>query len=136
MRLYKAEVLVKKVKTCYNGVNGGVMALKKASLACTVCGSRNYSIKLSATPKPKRLEVNKFCKHCSKYTIHKETRQEIVVKFIRDIFVLLKNTTWPTRKERWKNFISVIEYTAFFVVLIYFFDRVVAKGILQIIDLF
>jgi preprotein translocase, secE subunit len=49
---------------------------------------------------------------------------------------LLKNTTWPTRKERWKNFISVIEYTAFFVVLIYFFDRVVAKGILQIIDLF
>ena len=34
------------------------MALKKASLACTVCGSRNYSIKLSSTPKPKRLEVN------------------------------------------------------------------------------
>ncbi|MGZ7227060.1 50S ribosomal protein L33, partial [Streptococcus pyogenes] len=25
------------------------MALKKASLACTVCGSRNYSIKLSST---------------------------------------------------------------------------------------
>ena len=50
------------------------MALKKASLACTVCGSRNYSIKLSGTPKPKRLEVNKFCKHCNKYTIHKETR--------------------------------------------------------------
>ena len=70
----RAEELVKKWKTCYNGVNGGVMALKKASLACTVCGSRNYSIKLSATPKPKRLEVNKFCKHCSKYTIHKETR--------------------------------------------------------------
>ncbi len=50
------------------------MALKKASLACTVCGSRNYSIKVSGTPKPTRLEVNKFCKHCSKYTIHKETR--------------------------------------------------------------
>lgn len=50
------------------------MALKKASLACTVCGSRNYSIKLSSTPKPTRLEVNKYCKHCSKYTIHKETR--------------------------------------------------------------
>lgn len=66
--------LVKMQKTCYNGVNGGVMALKKASLACTVCGSRNYSIKLSGTPKPTRLEVNKFCKHCSKYTIHKETR--------------------------------------------------------------
>ena len=53
------------------------MALKKASLACTVCGSRNYSIKLSGTPKPTRLEVNKFCKHCSKYPIHKETRLEV-----------------------------------------------------------
>jgi preprotein translocase, secE subunit len=49
---------------------------------------------------------------------------------------LLKNTTWPTRKERWKNFISVIEYTAFFVVLIYLFDQVVAKGILKLIDMF
>ena len=50
------------------------MALKKASLGCEVCGSRNYSIKISGTPKPTRLEVNKFCKHCGKYTIHKETR--------------------------------------------------------------
>jgi preprotein translocase, secE subunit len=58
------------------------------------------------------------------------------VKFFKDIFVLLKNTTWPTRKERWKNFISVIEYTAFFVVLIYLFDQVVAKGILKLIDMF
>ena len=58
------------------------------------------------------------------------------MKFFKDIFFLLKNTTWPTRKERWKNFISVIEYTAFFVVLIYLFDQVVAKGILKLIDMF
>ena len=58
------------------------------------------------------------------------------MKFFKDIFVLLKNTTWPTRKERWKNFISVIEYTAFFVVLIYLFDQVVAKVILKLIDMF
>ena len=58
------------------------------------------------------------------------------MKFFKDIFVLLKNTTWPTRKERWKNFNSVIEYTAFFVVLIYLFDQVVAKGILKLIDMF
>ena len=49
------------------------MAQKKASLACAECGSRNYSINVS-TPKPTRLEVNKFCKHCKKYTLHKETR--------------------------------------------------------------
>ena len=50
------------------------MAQKKASLACAECGSRNYSINVSSTPKPTRLEVNKFCKHCKKYTLHKETR--------------------------------------------------------------
>ena len=70
----RAERLVKSIESCYNKKDGGVMALKKASLACTVCGSRNYSVKLSSTPKPTRLEVNKFCKHCSKYTLHKETR--------------------------------------------------------------
>lgn len=50
------------------------MALKKASLACAVCGSRNYSISLSSNPKPVRLEVKKFCKHCAQYQLHKETR--------------------------------------------------------------
>ncbi|HEL2738758.1 TPA: 50S ribosomal protein L33 [Streptococcus suis] len=50
------------------------MALKKSSLACTVCGSRNYSINISSNPKPTRLEVNKFCKHCGQYSVHKETR--------------------------------------------------------------
>ena len=52
------------------------------------------------------------------------------MKFIKILFVLLKDTTWPNRKERWKNFISVIEYTAFFVALIYLFDKVIARGLL------
>lgn len=50
------------------------MAQKKASLACVDCGSRNYSINVSSNPKATRLEVNKFCKHCGKYALHKETR--------------------------------------------------------------
>lgn len=36
------------------------MAQKKASLACADCGNRNYSISVSSTPKPTRLEVNNF----------------------------------------------------------------------------
>ena len=48
--------------------------IKKASLACTVCGLRNYSITVSSNGRDKRLEVNKFCKTCGKYTLHKETR--------------------------------------------------------------
>lgn len=58
------------------------------------------------------------------------------MKFIKDVFGLLKETTWPTRKERWTDFISVLEYTAFFVVIIYIFDRVVATGLFQLISMF
>ena len=36
------------------------MAQKKASLACTECGSRNYSIGVSSNPKPVRLELINF----------------------------------------------------------------------------
>ena len=112
------------------------MALKKASLACAVCGSRNYSIKISGTPKPTRLEVNKFCKHCGKYTTHRETRQERTMGFIKDIFKLLKETTWPTRKESWRDFRSIMEYTAFFVVIIYIFDQLIVSGLIRFINIF
>lgn len=55
------------------GIRGISMAIRKAALACTVCGSRNYTITVK-TERTTRLEVNKFCKHCGKYTLHKETR--------------------------------------------------------------
>ena len=112
------------------------MALKKASLACAVCGSRNYSIKISGTPKPTRLEVNKFCKHCGKYTTHRETRQERAMRFIGDIFRLLKDTTWPTRKESWRDFRSIMEYTTFFVVIIYIFDQLIVSSLIRFINIF
>ena len=112
------------------------MALKKASLACAVCGSRNYSIKISGNPKPTRLEVNKFCKYCGKYTTHRETRQERAMRFIGDIFRLLKDTTWPTRKESWRDFRSIMEYTAFFVVIIYIFDQLIVSGLIRFINIF
>ncbi|EGU68422.1 MULTISPECIES: preprotein translocase subunit SecE [Streptococcus] len=58
------------------------------------------------------------------------------MKFIKDVFVLLRDTTWPTRKERWTDFLSVMEYTAFFAVVIYIFDKVVASGLFRIINMF
>mgnify|MGYP001782271004 FL=1 len=49
------------------------MAQKKVALACTVCGSRNYTI--DANPnRTDRLEVKKFCKYCGKHTLHRETQ--------------------------------------------------------------
>lgn len=50
------------------------MAKKKAALACTVCGSRNYTKSVSEGKPGERLEVKKFCKHCQKHTLHKETK--------------------------------------------------------------
>ncbi|WP_083483843.1 50S ribosomal protein L33 [Paucilactobacillus vaccinostercus] len=49
------------------------MTQKKIALACSVCGSRNYTIAANSD-RQKRLEVKKFCKHCQKYTLHQETR--------------------------------------------------------------
>ncbi|MGX7059998.1 50S ribosomal protein L33 [Vagococcus humatus] len=50
------------------------MAGKKASLACSVCGSRNYSKSVSEGQRTERLEIKKFCKHCQQHTLHKETK--------------------------------------------------------------
>ncbi|HEP5458243.1 TPA: preprotein translocase subunit SecE [Streptococcus pyogenes] len=56
--------------------------------------------------------------------------------FISGTFKVLKGTTWPNRKQRWKDFISVLEYTAFFTVIIYIFDQLLAKSVLALINLF
>ncbi|HEQ0361180.1 TPA: preprotein translocase subunit SecE [Streptococcus pyogenes] len=56
--------------------------------------------------------------------------------FISGTFKVLKDTTWPNRKQRWKDFISVLEYTAFFTVIIYIFDQFLAKSVLALINLF
>lgn len=58
------------------------------------------------------------------------------MKFIRDIFRILKDTSWPTRKQSWKDFVSVVEYTAFFVAIVYLFDLVLSRGIVSLINLF
>ncbi|KRM95919.1 hypothetical protein FC19_GL001398 [Liquorilactobacillus aquaticus DSM 21051] len=49
------------------------MAQKKIALACTVCGSRNYTI-VANPNRIERLTVKKFCKYCNKHTLHSETR--------------------------------------------------------------
>lgn len=46
---------------------------KKVSLACSECGSRNYTITENLN-RTERLEVQKFCKYCGKHTLHRETK--------------------------------------------------------------
>ena len=56
--------------------------------------------------------------------------------FIKDIFTLLKDTTWPTRKQSSVDFKSIMEYTAFFVVIIYIFDQLIVSGLIRFINIF
>lgn len=46
---------------------------KKIVLACSICNVRNYSTTKSVDNNT-RLEMKKFCKHCNKQTVHKETK--------------------------------------------------------------
>lgn len=50
------------------------MVQKKAGLACSVCGQRNYSMTPTEKGKSTRLAIKKFCKFCSQHTVHKETK--------------------------------------------------------------
>jgi len=43
-------------------------------LACTECKQRNYFTQKNKKNDPDRLELNKYCKHCGKHTVHKETK--------------------------------------------------------------
>ncbi len=43
-------------------------------LACTECKQRNYNTQKNKKNDPDRLELNKYCRHCGKHTLHKETK--------------------------------------------------------------
>lgn len=53
---------------------GEKMTVKKSALACSICGSRNYSKKVNSAGRTERLEVKKFCKYCNQHTMHRETK--------------------------------------------------------------
>ncbi|HGA1639154.1 TPA: preprotein translocase subunit SecE [Streptococcus agalactiae] len=56
--------------------------------------------------------------------------------FVKGIFQVLRDTTWPNRKQRWKDFISSLEYTVFFTIVIYIFDKLLAAGVMDLINRF
>ncbi|ALT81591.1 MULTISPECIES: preprotein translocase subunit SecE [Streptococcus] len=56
--------------------------------------------------------------------------------FVKGVFTILKDTTWPNRKQRWKDFISVLEYTAFFTIVIFIFDKLLSLGVTDLLNRF
>ncbi|WP_071849252.1 50S ribosomal protein L33 [Alkalibacterium sp. 20] len=47
---------------------------KKLALACTVCGSRNYTKEVGDKTRTERLEIKKYCRYCKQHTLHRETK--------------------------------------------------------------
>ncbi|MDI3481925.1 MAG: large subunit ribosomal protein [Tepidanaerobacteraceae bacterium] len=43
-------------------------------MACTECKQRNYFTQKNKKNDPDRLEMRKYCKHCGKHTLHRETK--------------------------------------------------------------
>ncbi|EFW88329.1 MULTISPECIES: preprotein translocase subunit SecE [Streptococcus] len=56
--------------------------------------------------------------------------------FIKGVFTILSDTTWPDRKQRWKDYISVLEYTAFFTIVIFIFDKLLSLGVMDLLNRF
>ncbi|WP_204983382.1 preprotein translocase subunit SecE [Streptococcus equinus] len=56
--------------------------------------------------------------------------------FIKGVFMILSETTWPDRKQRWKDYISVLEYTAFFTIVIFIFDKLLSLGVMNLLNRF
>ncbi|MFA9414802.1 MULTISPECIES: preprotein translocase subunit SecE [Streptococcus] len=52
------------------------------------------------------------------------------------IFKVLRDTTWPTPKQAWKDYISILQYTAFFTLIIFIFDKLLSLGIFELINKF
>jgi large subunit ribosomal protein L33 len=44
------------------------------TLACSECKERNYTSEKNRRNDPNRLEMNKYCMHCKKHTLHRETK--------------------------------------------------------------
>lgn len=46
----------------------------EVTLVCSVCGNENYISTKNKKNNPDRLQINKYCPHCHKKTLHKEKR--------------------------------------------------------------
>jgi len=44
------------------------------TMACSECKERNYTSEKNKRNDPNRLEMNKYCSHCRKHTLHRETK--------------------------------------------------------------
>jgi len=49
-------------------------ARELVTLQCTLCKNENYRTSKNKKNTVDKLEINKYCKHCQKNTVHKEKK--------------------------------------------------------------
>ena len=87
------------------------MAQKKAALACSVCGSRNYTLTLGQNKRVERLELkNSVSFAINKHYIEKLNNREeqLRMRFLVNVVKEMKRVTWPTGKEVNKYTLTVV----------------------------
>ncbi len=47
---------------------------EKIILVCSECMNRNYTTTKNKQTSKERLELNRYCPHCNKHTLHKESK--------------------------------------------------------------
>lgn len=55
-------------------IGGGVRMRENIIYRCTECDNENYIGTKDKKKHPDRVEINKYCKHCQKKTVHKEKK--------------------------------------------------------------
>jgi len=72
-----SKTIAEQSNLCYNTLMAKKGARELVALICSSCKSQNYITernKVNMDTKGKgKLQINKFCKRCKKYTSHKET---------------------------------------------------------------
>jgi preprotein translocase subunit SecE len=57
------------------------------------------------------------------------------MNWIKDLFHELSLVTWPTKKEAYKDFVMVVQYSLFFAVVLLVFDGISKTAITYAVEL-
>ena len=53
----------------------GKFSKQLVKLRCDECGKLNYRTRKNKKSVDRKLELKKYCKHCQKHTLHKESKK-------------------------------------------------------------
>lgn len=93
------------------------MSKKKISLACSVCGSRNYTI-VENLSRTERLEVKNSANIAEniRFIAKQNNKWGFKMKFFKSVVQTMKDTTWLNAKETRRDTTTVVVMSIAFAV--------------------